>query len=217
MVAPGAAPGERNALLVLGGWASAADSLADTSRRPLRQQPIRSDGTWLAPWLLTPQVVDSTSGAVVALDFDIRDDAAQRYSQTLATIFPGQSPTASGFRAWRAGRGDPVAPLTLYAASRAAYMPARPGHEGHESEVAWFPGGTVTPVGLPPSHGPEKGTPCPPPNAARGLPSGTAGSRRPRPPRRRRRRPSCWSAPASPCCSAPSSSAAPARCPACST
>ncbi len=115
--------------------------------KPLEQQPIRSDGTWLAPWLLTPGVVDSTAGAVLALDFDIRDAAAQEFSQTLATLFPGQSPTSAGYEAWRTARGGTPSALQLYAASRAAYMPKEPGHEGHESEVAWFPGGTVTPVG----------------------------------------------------------------------
>ena len=44
----------RNALLVVSGWADAATSLAAVTPLPMRQQPIRSDGTWLAPWLLTP-------------------------------------------------------------------------------------------------------------------------------------------------------------------
>jgi hypothetical protein len=147
VVEPAAAPGPRNALLVVSGWSDAASSLAEVASTPLRQQPIRSDGTWLAPWLLTPGVVDSTLGAVLPLDFDIRDAAAQEFSQTLATLFPGQAPTASGYVAWRAARGDAPDPLALFAASRAAYMPNQPGHSGHGSEVAWFPGGTVTPVG----------------------------------------------------------------------
>ena len=74
----------------------------------------------------------------------IRD---REFSQTLAALFPGQSPTSAGYDAWRAARGGTPGALSLYAASRAAYMPAEPGHAGHESEVAWFPGGTVTPVG----------------------------------------------------------------------
>jgi hypothetical protein len=147
VVEPSAAPGERNALLVVSGWADAASSLEAVTRTSLRLQPIRSDGTWLAPWLLTPAVVDSTAGTVLALDFDIRDEAAQEFSQTLAALFPGQSPTSSGYEAWRTARGGTPDPLQLYAASRAAYMPAQAGHSGHESEVAWFPGGTVTPVG----------------------------------------------------------------------
>lgn len=152
VVDPADPPGARNALLVVAGWADAARSLERVTARPLARQPIRSDGTWLAPWLLTPQVVDSTTGAVVALEFDIRDAGAQEYSQTLARFFPGQSPTASGFRAWRAGRGDGGGRYGLYAASRAAYMPAQGHHDQHGTVVSWFPGGTVTPIGtLPPA------------------------------------------------------------------
>jgi hypothetical protein len=147
VVSPSAVPGERNALLVVSGWADAASSLETVTRTSLRKQPIRSDGTWLAPWLLTPAVVDSTAGAVLALDFDVRDRSAQEFSQTLAALFPGQSPTSSGYQAWRTARSGTPDHLQLYAASRAAYMPAQAGHAGHGSEVAWFPGGTVTPVG----------------------------------------------------------------------
>lgn len=150
VVSPDDQPGARNALVVVSGWDAAARRLAAVSRTPLRQQPIRSDGTWLAPWLLSPGVVDSTSGAVLALDFDIRDDAAQEFSQSLGKLFPGQAPTASAYLAWRSVRGGEPAPLTLYAASRAAYLPAGSGH--HETEVAWFPGGTVTPVGALPAR-----------------------------------------------------------------
>jgi hypothetical protein len=146
VVSPDRQPGDRDALLVLGGWQTAAHSLAAVSSKPLRQQPIRSDGTWLAPWLLSPGVVDSTAGAVLALDFDIRDEAAREFSQVLAEYLPGQAPTSSAYLAWRSARGGAPDPLTLYAASRAAYMPASSGHS-HETTVAWFPGGTVTPVG----------------------------------------------------------------------
>lgn len=149
IVDPQAAPGERDALLVLGGWATSARSLAAVTSRPLQEQPIRSDGTWMAPWLLTPGVIDATAGAILPLTFDIRSTAAQEYSQTLATYLPGQAPTASGYLTWRAARGESVDPLALYAASRAAFMPSEPGHPSHETQVAWFPGGTVTPVGLP--------------------------------------------------------------------
>jgi hypothetical protein len=145
LVDPAAAPGERNALLVLSGWSSAARDLAAVSAKPVRRQPIRSDGTWLAPWLLSPGVVDSTAGAIVPLGFDIRDDASMAYSQTLGKYLPGQAPTSAGFAGWSAGR--PSGAVRLYAASRAAYMPAEQGHASHETTISWFPGGTITPVG----------------------------------------------------------------------
>lgn len=149
LVRPADPPGSRHALLVLGGWESSATHLAQASGRPLHQQPVRSDGTWLAPWLLTPGVVDSTAGAMLALDFDIRDERAQQFSRVLRRYFPGQLPTGPAYAAWRAALNGERSPLTLYAASRAAYMPATGGHDHHETTVAWFPGGTVTPVGAP--------------------------------------------------------------------
>jgi hypothetical protein len=147
VVRPGAEPGEASALLVLSGWSGAARELAAISSQPLRQQPIRSHGTWLAPWLLSPGVVDATAGAVIPLGFDIRDRAAQAYSQTLGKFLPGQAPTAAGFSGWRAKDGADTGRLRLYAASRAAYMPANRAHSGHGTTISWFPGGTVTPVG----------------------------------------------------------------------
>lgn len=147
VVGPDDPPGPRNALVVVSGWAAAADALARVSARPLRRQPIRSDGTWLAPWLLSPGVVDSTPGVMLALDFDIRDRAAQEFSQTLTRYLPGQAPTGPAFHAWRAARGGEPGRTALYAASRAAYLPDTGGHDNHETTIAWFPGGTVTPVG----------------------------------------------------------------------
>lgn len=151
VVAPSARPGSRSALVVVTGWQPAAERLAAVSSLPVEKQALRSDGVWLAPWLLSPGVVDSTTGAVIPLDFDIRDEAAQRYSQTLADYFPEQAPTGSAYLAWREVRGGTEArgESAFYAASRAAYMPAEPGHGSHETTVSWFPGGTVTRISLP--------------------------------------------------------------------
>lgn len=146
VVAPSARPGRRDALLEVSGWQHAAGALAAVSRLDVRRQPMRSDGTWLAPWLLSPGVVDSTAGSMIALDFDIRDGSAQEFSQTLARYLPGQAPTAAAYVAWRTARHGRADGLRLYAASRAAYMPEMSGHT-HETTVSWFPGGTVTPVG----------------------------------------------------------------------
>ncbi len=147
VVGPGEDPSERSALLAVSGWETAARRLGEVSAMPLRRQPVRTDGTWLAPWLLTPGVLDSTAGVVVPLDFDIRDPDAKQFGDVLATYLPGQAPTGSAYTAWRAAQGTPVSPVRLHAASRAAYMPKLGrGHVGHETQVAWFPGGTVTPI-----------------------------------------------------------------------
>jgi hypothetical protein len=147
VVSPAAEPGKRNALLVLTGWTAAAEDLAEVSALPLRRQPIRSDGTWLAPWLLTRGVVDSTAGAIIPLRFDIRDEESLAYSQVLGRYLPEQAPTSAGFAGWLAGRRGATGPTRLYAASRTSAMPAQPGHPSHETTVSWFPGGTITPVG----------------------------------------------------------------------
>lgn len=151
VVPPSARPGERSALVVVTGWQPAAERLSAVSSLPVEKQALRSDGVWLAPWLLSPGVVDSTTGAVIPLDFDIRDSAAQQYSQTLAKYFPEQAPTGSAYLAWRGARegADARGESAFYAASRAAYMPAEPGHTNHETTVSWFPGGTVTRISLP--------------------------------------------------------------------
>ena len=150
VVDPAEGPVGRTALVVVSGWADAARSLSRITALPLDRQPMRTDGTWLAPWLLTPEVVDSTAGAVVPLDFDVRDPAGQEFGAILAKYLPGQSPTASGFVAWREARGLQPADLLLFAATRTAVM-ANQGtaHGAHQTTVAWFPGGTVTPIGPP--------------------------------------------------------------------
>ncbi len=148
VVGPDEAPATRSAVLNLSGWSGAAEQLAAVTRLPLRQQPIRSDGVWLAPWLLSRGVVDSTAGAMLPLSFDIRDAAPQDYAQVLGEVPPGPGADRRRVRrlARREGRRSPGT-TRLFAASRAAYMPASAGHAGHETQVSWFPGGTITPVG----------------------------------------------------------------------
>jgi hypothetical protein len=84
---------------------------------------------------------------VIPLRFDPRDEQPVRYQLTLATRFPEQQPTASGYLAWLAATGaaEPVG-TRLYAVSRVSVMPREltmhhPGHDG-----GWVPGGTVVPV-----------------------------------------------------------------------
>lgn len=137
------------ALVAVSGWQTTAPYLAAASRRQQHQAKF-TGGIWLAPWLLSPDVVDSTSGAVLPLDFDVRDPGALAYAAALEKALPDSAPTQAGYRGWLSGRGirsdDTV---RLYAASRVAYMPVQPGHGPHETTVGWFPGGTVTPASGP--------------------------------------------------------------------
>ncbi|WP_299050789.1 hypothetical protein [uncultured Nocardioides sp.] len=152
VVDPDAPATGRTALLEVAGWETSAEGLAAVSRLPLTEQPVRSDGTWLAPWLLSRGVVDSTSGAVLPLDFDIRSADAARYADLVRTLLPGQAPTSSGYAAFAEARGTKPQPVQLYAASRASILMAEPPTDGspthnHATQISWFPGGTITPVG----------------------------------------------------------------------
>ena len=139
----------RTAFVSVAGWTTTARSLAGSARAQQRQ--VRYEhGVWLAPWLLSPGVVDSTPGAVLPLGFDVRAADAVAYRTTLDRVLPGTAPTASGFAGWQGTRSQE--PAALYAASRASAMSMAPsaGHgTSHETTVSWFPGGTVTRVSGP--------------------------------------------------------------------
>jgi hypothetical protein len=137
------------ALVAVSGWQTAARFLGRTS--PARQRhPAYTGGVWLAPWLLTPGVVDRAPGVVLPLDFDIRGARPRTYAARLAGTLPEMPPDEAGYRGWLAGRGmSRGADVLLYAASRVAFMPMMPGHGAHETTIGWFPGGTVTPVSAP--------------------------------------------------------------------
>ena len=142
-----------SAFVSVAGWSRSATALAGSARAQQRQ--VRYEhGAWLAPWLLTPGVVDSTPGAVLPMGFDVRDPEATRFQAALGRLLPGTAPTASGFAAWASTRGHGTAEAaSLYAASRASAMAMGPttgeSHADHETTLAWFPGGTVTRVSGP--------------------------------------------------------------------
>ena len=144
-----AAPGERNALLVLSGWADAAEQLAAVSARS-RCAASRSAPT--APgWR---RGCYSRGGRLHRRGDRAAGLRHPRRSRPSGTARPwrGTSPDrAHRVRVHRLAAGPAAADrVLLYAASRAAYMPSSgAGHAGARDEVAWFPGGTITPVGDP--------------------------------------------------------------------
>lgn len=142
----GIATGGGSALVVVSGWAAADTALATVAERQ-RTGVSYPDGTYLAPWLLTAPVVDSTAGAVIPLRFDPRDEQPVRYQLALANRFHDQQPTSSGYLAWLAatGTGEPLS-TRLYAVSRVSFMPQDLAVHQHGHAGGWVPGGTVVPV-----------------------------------------------------------------------
>lgn len=137
------------ALVVVAGWSGASRGLARAAQEQ-RRGVAYEHGVWLAPWLLTPGVVDAVSGTVLPLRFDVRGTDAQTYTAALRRNLPSVAPTEAGFAGWLHGhRVAYDGPASLYAAARTAFMAAAPGHAQHETTVAWFPGGTVTRVSAP--------------------------------------------------------------------
>ncbi|RTL65544.1 MAG: hypothetical protein EKK42_21295 [Pseudonocardiaceae bacterium] len=146
------APGADVALVVVGGWAQAADTLR-TATQLAGEEPTYLGGTFLAPWLLTPSVVTQAQSSVLPLEFSPQDAGPQQYAATLAATFPGAAPSASGYLAWvvatRSATDDRprlygAAPVDVPMMSGPGDM-ADMGH-GVVNPAAWFPGGTVVPV-----------------------------------------------------------------------
>ncbi|GAY07413.1 hypothetical protein [Pseudonocardia sp. N23] len=146
------APGSDVALVVVGGWAQAADTLR-TATLLAGERPTYLGGTFLAPWLLTPSVVTQAQSSVLPLEFSPQDTGPQQYAAALAATFPGAAPSASGYLAWvvatRSATDDRprlygAAPVDVPMMSGPGDM-ADMGH-GAVNPAAWFPGGTVVPV-----------------------------------------------------------------------
>lgn len=145
-------PGADVALVVVGGWAQAADTLRAATVLA-GEEPTYLGGTFLAPWLLTPSVVTQAQSSVLPLEFSPQDTGPQQYAAALAATFPGAAPSASGYLAWvvatRSATDDRprlygAAPVDVPMMSGPGDM-ADMGH-GVVNPAAWFPGGTVVPV-----------------------------------------------------------------------
>ncbi|GAA4698241.1 hypothetical protein GCM10023215_40780 [Pseudonocardia yuanmonensis] len=148
-------PDADSALIVVSGWTPAAATLREASARAL-ETPTHLGGTYLAPWLLTGQVVTRTSSSVVPLAFNPQDQRAKRYAGEVGAAFPGEAPSTSGYVRWAAHSGVPLddrptlfgaapvdVPMTVNAPGDAG------GHHGGGNPAAWFPNGTVVPVSAP--------------------------------------------------------------------
>ena len=145
-LAAGQESGPDGALIVASGWAAAHDTLTAVNARQ-RAEVVYPHGVYLAPWLLSGPIVAASSGAVIPLRFDPRDEQPTRYQLALDTRFHGQYPTASGYQGWLTATEttDPGG-TRLYAASRVAFLPAELSAGHQHGDGGWVPGGTVVPV-----------------------------------------------------------------------
>ena len=128
------------AVVAVSGWAEASRALA-THTALAQRRPVDVAGAYLAPWLLTPEVLSNTPAALLPLGFDVRAEDALAFANALRQALPDASPTGAAYTEWSAG-ADPE-PVRIFAASRVS-VPM--GHMHAAPTVGWFPGGTVTPV-----------------------------------------------------------------------
>jgi hypothetical protein len=143
-----------SALVVVSGWEQAVDVLGEVGRRATTT-PTHLGGTFLAPWLLTGDVLRQTASAFLPLAFAPNEPDAQRFALALAATHPDTAPSASGYLAWARTAGVPTDPRPLLYGAAAVNVPmsveppGSSGHHGGPDPAAWFPGGTVVPVSGP--------------------------------------------------------------------
>jgi hypothetical protein len=124
--------------VVVAGW-----ELADATVRRSLTGPAPLGGVYLAPWLATGGLLEYSSGAVVALQFDPYDGPARQYVRALDAALPGEAPSPAGFTAWRTARHEPQGgPTMLYAAAQVSFLPAELGHQ--HAAGGWVAGGRLT-------------------------------------------------------------------------
>ncbi len=140
-----------SALVVVSGWEQAVATLGESGRRATTT-PTHLGGTFLAPWLLTGDVLRQTASAFLPLPFAPNEPDAQRYALALADAHPDTAPSASGYLAWARTAGVPTDPRSSLYGAAAVNVPmsvepsGSSGHHGGPDPASWFPGGTVVPV-----------------------------------------------------------------------
>ncbi|WP_143231098.1 DUF6239 family natural product biosynthesis protein [Actinosynnema sp. ALI-1.44] len=125
-------------VFVVSGWESASAALHRVARGELP-----SEGAYLAPWLLTAPLLSIPAGQLLPLDFNPTDELPQQYVTQLRTRFPGEPPTAAGYRAWAGNRQPAADKPRLYAASTINTLLTQ---DHHRDATGWLPGGAVTAV-----------------------------------------------------------------------
>lgn len=133
------------ALLVVSGWARAAEAL-DTANRG--QGYIY--GIHIAPWLLHGPVVNAVAGSSTALRFDPRDERSLTYGMALASAFGGEPPSLAGFRGWLEARQEILTgDVAIYASAQVDVMQMSNHQHGSSAAGQWVPKGTIVAISGP--------------------------------------------------------------------
>ncbi|MGW3960865.1 DUF6239 family natural product biosynthesis protein [Amycolatopsis sp. NPDC005003] len=134
-------------LVVVAGWGRAEAVLRDVAAGRL---PGR--GSYLAPWLMTPPLLEIPAGQLLPLDFSPAGPDALGYLSALGADYAGETPSSSGLAAWSgAEHRGPAPPVRIYAVSRinVDFTAAGTAAHRHGSSGGWLPGGAVTAVSGP--------------------------------------------------------------------
>ncbi|GAA5127404.1 hypothetical protein [Haloechinothrix salitolerans] len=126
--------------VVVAGWEA-----ADAAVNDLATGTLRSHGTYLAPWLLTPGLLTPPAGQVIPLRYPAMDKPALRYLTAAGTDGFAVPPSTGGYLAWREDRDDPAEETVRMYASASLTQP----FEHHTHHASWLPGGSVVPISNP--------------------------------------------------------------------
>ena len=138
-------PSPGDTLLVVSGWAGAAEALGQATVRA-RGEP--GGGIVLAPWLLTGGVLREAASEVLPLRFNPQDVNARRYAATVAAVVPGETPSAGGYLAWAANMGIRLDERATFYGAAPVDVPMGMGDMDHagSNPADWYPAGTVVPI-----------------------------------------------------------------------
>jgi hypothetical protein len=139
-----------NALVVVSGWAAAAAQLT-TAANLQATSPAYEYGLYLAPWLLTPPIVNSVASSSLPLRFDPRVATSLSYSVSVQNLFGGENATPDGYYRWLAAQGQPVGggEVQIYSAAQVDAMPMDGPDMADMAQPypgQWIPNGTIVPV-----------------------------------------------------------------------
>jgi hypothetical protein len=138
------------ALVVVSGWARAAEALDSRYSARANYGPGYLYGVHLAPWLLHGPVVNAVAGSSIPLRFDPRDERSLTYGMTVAARFGGEPPSLAGYRRWLAARQENLTgEVAIYASAQVDVMRMANHQHGSSAAGQWIPRGTIVAISGP--------------------------------------------------------------------